>query len=457
MSNPLGSSLPVRSTATRFAKLLILSLMALALLPIMPAEAQSYGVLPGFPTVVNVGQSPVSANLWVINHAPTPITVTDLMFVPSCSNFDSFCAGGTADPGVFTFSPTGTGLSGTACSGQTFNLTVVNPDNGQIQVRRADNQNFSIGQSDIASDLDECKIMFTMKANRAPNHDSLANETHPQTNQNVLVSGIASGAAWTGTNNDITSVVGSAPVRRPVPHNDFDGDGKSDLALFGDHGNWISPGQPTVFYGLNGDLPVPADYNGDRSVDRAVYRNGAWYVQNQPVVYFGLKGDIPVPADYDGDGDVDRGVFRDGAWHVQGKPVVYFGLPGDIPVPGDYNGDGDAERAVYRNGAWHVEGMQTVYFGLAGDIPVPADYNGDGDTERAVYRNGAWHVEGTPTTYLGMAGDVPVPGDYDGDGTTDAAVYRDGVWYREGMPQVSLGTALDIALGLPQAIYNGFF
>jgi hypothetical protein len=88
---------------------------------------------------------------------------------------------------------------------------------------------------------------------------------------------------------------------------------------------------------------------------------------------------------------------------------------------------------------------------------VPADYNGDGDTERAVYRNGAWHVEGTPTTYLGMAGDVPVPGDYDGDGTNDPAVYRNGVWYREGMAPVSLGTAIDIALGLPQAIYNGFF
>jgi hypothetical protein len=101
--------------------------------------------------------------------------------------------------------------------------------------------------------------------------------------------------------------------------------------------------------------------------------------------------------------------------------------------------------------------MQTVYFGLAGDIPVPGDYNGDGDTERAVYRNGAWHVEGMPTLYLGQPGDVPVPGDYDGDGTTDSAVYRDGVWYRDGMPLVSLGTSLDIALGLPQAIYNRFF
>ena len=170
--------MPFRTTAIRFAKLLILTLMALTMLPLMPAEAQSYGVLPGFPTVVNVGQAPVSANLWIINHATTPVTVTDLMFVPSCSNFDTACAGGQADPGVFTFSPTGTGLASTACAGQTFNLTVVNPANGQIRVRRADNQNVQLNPGDITSDLDECQVVFTMKANRAPNHDTLPNEAH---------------------------------------------------------------------------------------------------------------------------------------------------------------------------------------------------------------------------------------------------------------------------------------
>jgi hypothetical protein len=457
VSIPPGSSLPFRPTTARFAKLMILSLMALIMLPVAPADAQSYGVLAGFPTTVHVGHAPVSANLWVINHGSTPVTVSDILFVPSCSNYDVVCAGGEADPGVFTFSPTGTGLAKTGCAGQTFNLTVVNPANGQIQVKRADNENINLTRGDIASDLDECQIVFTMKANRAPNHDTMPNEVYAQTRQNVVVNGTVEGTEWTGMNNDLISVAGSAPVRRPVPHNDFNGDGKSDLALFGDHGNWLIPGQDTVYWGLNGDLPVAADYNGDRKFDRAVYRDGAWYVQGQPVVYHGLKGDLPVPADYDGDGVADRAVYRDGAWFVQGQPVVHLGLPGDIPVPADYDGDGDAERAVYRDGAWFVEGMQTIYFGLPGDIPVPGDYDGDGDTERAVFRSGGWFIEGLPTAYLGLRGDVPVSGDYDGDGTTDPGVFRDGVWYRDGMAPVSLGDAIYIALGLPQAIYNGFF
>ncbi|HEX2148960.1 MAG TPA: hypothetical protein VHI31_02120, partial [Actinomycetota bacterium] len=95
MSVPLGSSLSF-SALKRSIKVVILAMMALALLPVVPAEAASYGVVPGFPTVLTAGQAPVAANLWVVNHEPTPVTVTDLMFVPSCSNFDTECAGGTA-------------------------------------------------------------------------------------------------------------------------------------------------------------------------------------------------------------------------------------------------------------------------------------------------------------------------------------------------------------------------
>ena len=456
MSEPLGSSLS-HSALKRSVKVLILAMMALAMLPIVPAEAASYGVVPGFPTVLTVGQAPVTASLWVVNHEPRPVTVTDLLFVPSCSNFDTVCAGGTADPGAFTFSPTGTGAPASACANQTFNLTVVNPVNGQIKVERADNQDVRLTQGDLASDLDECKILFTMRANRAPNHDTRPTLENIQTYQNVVVGGIADGEVLTKFNNDITTVRVPEPVKKPVPANDFNGDGKSDLALFGNHGNWMIAGQPTVFYGLKGDSPVPADYNGDRTVDRAVYRDGAWYVEGQPVVYFGLAGDIPVPSDYDGDGDADRAVYRDGAWYVQGQPVVHFGLPGDIPVPADYNGDGKTDRAVYRLGAWFVEGMPAVNYGLPGDVPVPADYNGDGIAERAVFRSGAWFIQGLPLTFLGLPGDVPVVGDYDGDGTVDPAVYRNGVWYREGMPQVVLGDAVDIAVGLPQAVYSLFF
>jgi len=223
------------------------------------------------------------------------------------------------------------------------------------------------------------------------------------------------------------------------------------------NGAWYVEGQPTAFFGLAGDIPVPGDYDGDGDIDRAVYRNGAWYVDGQATVYLGLANDVPVPADYDGDGDTDRAVFRNGSWYVDGLPLVSLGQAGDIPVPGDYNGDGDAERAVFRDGAWFTEGLPTVSLGLAGDIPVPGDYDGDIDTDRGVYRGGAWHVEGQATVYLGLAGQVPEPGDYDGNGTTDRAVFHQGAWYTQSQPTVYFGLAGDVPLPLPQAIYRRFF
>ena len=69
-------------------------------------------------------------------------------------------------------------------------------------------------------------------------------------------------------------------------------------------GGWYVDGAPTEFFGLSGDIPVPGDYDGDGTWDRAVYRPqyGGWYVQDAATVFVGLSTDVPVPADYDGDG-----------------------------------------------------------------------------------------------------------------------------------------------------------
>ena len=75
-----------------------------------------------------------------------------------------------------------------------------------------------------------------------------------------------------------------------------------------------------IAWGGPGDVPVPADYNGDGRVDPAVFRRttGQWFIRNVGTVVFGGALDIPVPSDYDGDGDADIAVFEraTGQWKV---------------------------------------------------------------------------------------------------------------------------------------------
>ena len=91
-------------------------------------------------------------------------------------------------------------------------------------------------------------------------------------------------------------------------------------------------------------------------------------------VQFGDAGDIPVPADYEGDGAMNVAVYRpsSGMWYVRGGPAAQFGDAGDIPVPGDYDGNGLADVAVFRpsTGMWFVRNLLAVQAGMAGDLPI---------------------------------------------------------------------------------------
>ncbi len=228
--------------------------------------------------------------------------------------------------------------------------------------------------------------------------------------------------------------------------NDFDNDGKADIAVFrpSDRTWYINRSTQGITYrqfGLPDDKITPGNFNFHPITDTAVFRKGTWYLLST-VIQFGLENDIPVPADYSGDGQDEIAVYRNGVWWIRNlknneTSTIQFGIATDKPVPADYDGDGRADQAVYRNGEWHLnlstQGYRVVLFGLPSDKPVIGDYDGDGKMDLAVYRAGTWHILGSTNGYFtiqwGISTDIPVPDDYDGDGKTDVAVYRDGTWY----------------------------
>lgn len=178
---------------------------------------------------------------------------------------------------------------------------------------------------------------------------------------------------------------------------DYDGDEKADISVFRPVNNTFyvlqsSTGNVLTFSRNEpGFRPVAGDFDGDGRGDFVVYGNGQWRIskstdnyQSGEIVFWGLNDDKLVPADYDGDGIDDIAVFRpnDGVWYIRkssgGNLFVRFGISTDIPVPGDFDGDGIYDVAVYRNGVWYINnstaGVSISQFGLNGDLPIPNRY-----------------------------------------------------------------------------------
>jgi hypothetical protein len=278
---------------------------------------------------------------------------------------------------------------------------------------------------------------------------------------------------------------------------DYDGDGHSDLAVFRPTAtttNWYirlsGAGYTTTlsaFWGNpsydNGFMPVPGDYDGDGKTDIAVWspHQGWWFILKSStnftssVSYF--WGDpaysssiVPVPADYDADGVTDLAVWvrSTGEWFVKtsssgfttSMPVRVWGSlsydPNFVPVPADYDGDKKADPAVWSpaTGNWFILKSTTGYSDSLTKLwgnpgydanfkPIAADYDGDGLADLAVWSpaTGNWFIAQSSSAYNNsfttMWGTptygpfVPVVEDIDGDGRADIALWRpaSGTWY----------------------------
>jgi len=190
-------------------------------------------------------------------------------------------------------------------------------------------------------------------------------------------------------------------------------------------------------WGAFGDVPVPGDYNGDGRTDLAIFRanDGSWWilfaesgtgVKGASVVNWGIKGDIPVPSDYDGDGTTDVAIWRPstGGWYIRyadGRTEVKtLGAAADLPAPGDYLGLGRSQLALFRpsTGEWIIQGgdskssIVTEQWGLGSDTPVVGDFDGDGRQDLAVFREseGNWYLRNSGDSN-GRVNQFGLPGD----------------------------------------------
>lgn len=270
---------------------------------------------------------------------------------------------------------------------------------------------------------------------------------------------------------------------------DFDADGRSDLALWRP-GNgtfsWLTSRGgyttgDTKQWGVSPDKPFSGHMDGDGQADLIVWRpsTGTWFwltssagynYANQRSKDWGVSTDIPMTGDLDGDGKADLIVWRpsDGTWYwlTSSSGFEYASQRskqwgnaalGDVPLLGDFDGDGKADLTVWRatSGTWYWLSSSSGFDYASqrakgwgnqslGDVPLIGDFDGDARGDLAVWRasTGTWfwltsssgfdyQQQGAKDWGSGSEGDVPMLGDLDGDGRSDLIVWRPavGTWF----------------------------
>ncbi|MCZ7402833.1 MAG: hypothetical protein O8C61_11490 [Candidatus Methanoperedens sp.] len=188
-----------------------------------------------------------------------------------------------------------------------------------------------------------------------------------------------------------------------------------------------------------------------------IYRNGSFYLRNANSAgsadmsfIYGMDGDIPLVGDWNGDGIDTVGIYRHGAFYLRNNNSAgsadlsfIYGMDGDIPLIGDWNGDGVDTVGIYRHGAFYLRNSNSAgsadlsfVYGMDGDIPLVGDWNGDDTDTVGIYRHGSYYLRNSNTAgnadlsfIYGVDGDTPLVGDWTGSGTDTVGIYRAGAFY----------------------------
>jgi cyclophilin family peptidyl-prolyl cis-trans isomerase len=275
-----------------------------------------------------------------------------------------------------------------------------------------------------------------------------------------------------------------------VLQGDFDGDGRSDVAMFSAGNNWwisLTPATgaadaPAIWGSLQADIdwrfPSVGDFNGDGSDDIAAWNpsSGNWRLLKSNGTGFDASDfgtwspsgawTDPLVGDFDGDGNADL-ASRDlntGAWYVSRSngasltPEIWRAqrtiIAWDFLTAGDFNGDGLTDIATWntRSGAWRVltsTGSRFTNTWFTRWSPaatwtdvVAADFDGDGQSDLAgrkildgelvvaISESTAFTTTSWGQLETAAAWQFTTPGDFDGDGRSDLAVWdsESGAW-----------------------------
>lgn len=353
-------------------------------------------------------------------------------------------------------------------------------------------KDFSAGDSIVFSDATIGSFTF-----------NLAGHTLSYTGGSLTLTSAPSGtivaSAAAGGGVQLTLTASSAPASSHV-HNDFNGDGRSDILWRHDSGqltDWLASGAgafaanaaATASMGIDWKVAGTGDFNGDGRADILWRQDGSgqitnWlatasggFVANSPsTTNVGLDWHIFGVGDFNGDG------FSDILWEQNGGKLIDWlgnisggftsnagnfgtvvGTEWRIAGTGDFNGDG-RDDILWRqdgsgqlldwlgtaNGGFVTNGNSTVNVGLDWHIAGTGDFNGDGRTDILWSQDGGLTIDwlgtanGTFTsnsanfsTVVGTDWHVAGTGDYNGDHIDDI------LWRQDGSGQITdwLGAA----------------